>query len=264
MRANLLLPLLGLSVAVPGLAVAPAPARAQDGEHDSHDLAKKLSNPISDLVSVPFQFNWDFGHGPDEDTWHTFNLQPVVPFHLSGSTNMIARLILPTISTPGETFAGDMVFSLFFSPAQPKGAIWGAGPVFQLPRTGGEWGAGPTFVVLRQQGRLTYGMLANHVWTFAGDEETTDLNQTFLQPFFAVKAANGMNWTLQSESTANWQSPDGEEWTIPVNFVVSKVSKFGPIPASYALGAGVFAEAPSGGPEWKLRTVVTLLLPSRK
>ena len=31
---------------------------AQPAADDSEALAKKLSNPISDLVSVPFQFNW--------------------------------------------------------------------------------------------------------------------------------------------------------------------------------------------------------------
>ena len=34
-----------------------AAAPAAGGE--SAELAKKLSNPISDLVSVPFQFNWE-------------------------------------------------------------------------------------------------------------------------------------------------------------------------------------------------------------
>ena len=38
---------------------AGAPAEAEE-------LSKKLANPISDLVSVPFQFNWEQGVGPDE------------------------------------------------------------------------------------------------------------------------------------------------------------------------------------------------------
>lgn len=32
------------------------------------ELAKKLSNPISDLVSAPFQFNWEQNVGPQKDT----------------------------------------------------------------------------------------------------------------------------------------------------------------------------------------------------
>ena len=239
--------------------VAADAARAQS----SAELAKKLNNPIGDLVSAPFQFNWEFGNGPDDDTYQVLNLQPVVPFGISDHTNMIARLIMPTISTPGGTVAGDMVFSLFFSPSLSTGAIWGVGPVLQLPRTGEKWGIGPTAVILKQQGGHTYGALVNHVWSFAGDEDAPDLNQTFIQPFYAVTNKRAVTFTLQSESTANWEASDGNQWTIPLNFLISKMAKFGTFPASYAGGVGVYLDSPSGGPEWKLRGVVTILIPSR-
>jgi hypothetical protein len=32
--------------------------------HDSQELAKKLSNPVADLISVPFQNNYDWELGP--------------------------------------------------------------------------------------------------------------------------------------------------------------------------------------------------------
>jgi hypothetical protein len=249
-------------LALCGVAVSwlsPASAAESDGE-----LAKKLNNPISDLVSMPLQFNWEFGNGPDEDTWHVQNFQPVVPFHITDHTNMIARLIMPSVSTPGETIAGDMVFSLFFSPAAAGSFVWGVGPVLQLPRTGEKWGIGPTAIVLKQEGPWTYGALVNHVASFAGDDDAPDLNQTFLQPFLAHTGESAVTFTIQSESTANWEAPSGEEWSIPLNVVVSKVARFGPFPASYGAGAGVYLASPDGGPEWKLRSTVTLMLPSAK
>jgi len=90
------------------------------------------------------------------------------------------------------------------------------------------------------------------------------VNQTFLQPFFAVSTANAMTFSIQSEMVANWEAPDGEEWTIPLNFQVSKVAKFGPLPASLGAGPGFYVVSPDGGPEWRLRGVVTLMLPSSK
>lgn len=236
-----------------------APTLAQDNA----ELAKKLNNPISDLVSVPLQFNWEFGNGPGEDMHQITNLQPVVPFRITDDTNMIARLIMPTINTPGATVAGDMTFSLFFSPAHSTGMTWGAGPAMILPRTGEKWGLGPTLIALRQAGATTYGILANHIWSIAGDENAPDLNQTFLQPFFAVTNRNAVTLTIQSESTANWEASSGNEWTIPVSVQVSKLAKFGPFPGSYAGGAGVYLDAPDGGPEWKIRTAITILLPGK-
>ncbi len=46
------------------LAALTAPAAADD---NSVDLAKKLANPVADLISVPFQGNWNGGIGPDGD-----------------------------------------------------------------------------------------------------------------------------------------------------------------------------------------------------
>ena len=42
-------------------ATALTPASAQDAD----EIAKKLSNPVASMISVPFQFNADFGVGPD-------------------------------------------------------------------------------------------------------------------------------------------------------------------------------------------------------
>ncbi len=38
------------------------------------DLAKKTQNPISSLISVPFQNNFNFGVGPDDDLQYLLNI----------------------------------------------------------------------------------------------------------------------------------------------------------------------------------------------
>ena len=46
-------------------------------------LAKQLSNPISSLISVPFQANEDFGYGPSHNGYKfTLNIQPVIPISI--------------------------------------------------------------------------------------------------------------------------------------------------------------------------------------
>jgi hypothetical protein len=251
-----------------------AAAPAAGGE--SAELAKKLSNPISDLVSVPFQFNWEQNVGPSELTRFILNVQPVMPFELNSDWNMITRIIMPLVSQP-PLFAGDeatfgisdITASFFFSPRKESGFTLGAGPVFVVPSTSeptlgsGKWSIGPTVVALRQEGPWTYGALWNQVWSFSGDPSRTDVNQMFLQPFLAYQATHTITLTVQSEMTANWEA-DEQQWTVPLNFLVSKLASFGPFPASYAIGVGAFVAHPDVGPSWKIRGQITLLLPKTR
>ena len=241
-------------------------ARAQSPDDE---FAKKLSNPIADMASIPLQLNWEQAVGPGNQLRFVMNFQPVVPFKLTPKMNLISRFILPYINSPtvspdslATSGTGDIVFSLFFSPSTSK-VVWGVGPAFNLPtnensRLGsGEWGIGPTAVVLQQRGPWTYGGLVNHL---AGD----DLNTTFLQPFLARQFAKAITLSVNTETTYNWEADEGEEWTVPVNVVVSKVTRLGPLPFSVGGGAGYYVDSPTNGPEWKLRAVFTLILPSKK
>src|SRR5215468_4287679 len=59
------------------------------------EIAKKLQNPVADLISVPFQSNTNFGFGPPDGTQEILNIQPVIPFHLNDDWNLITRTIMP-------------------------------------------------------------------------------------------------------------------------------------------------------------------------
>lgn len=238
------------------------------------DLAKKLSNPIASLISVPFQFNYDRGFGPEDGNREVLNIQPVIPISLNEDWNIISRTIMPVIwqndiaGNSGHQFGlGDITQSLFFSPKQPGpgGIIWGAGPVFLIPTATddllgtGKWGAGPTAVALKQGGPWTYGMLANHIWSFAGQNDRPDVSSTFLQPFLSYTTPDAWTFSLNTESSYDWTH---DEWSVPINFQVSKLVKFGEQPVSFAAGARYWAQAPENGPEgWGFRAAVTFLFP---
>jgi len=268
----------GLTFGASAAAQQGAAATGQGGAPSQADLAKQLSNPVADLVSVPLQLNWENGVGPDEALRMVMNFQPVVPMSLTEDWNLIGRFILPIIGQPplveggSSSFGtGDIVLSAFVSPSQPKRAIWGVGPVLGLPTTtnpflgSGKWSVGPTVVILKQVGPWTYGALVNHLWSFASVSQSAKdraaVNQTFLQPFLSYTTPTGVSYTVNSESAANWEASDGEKWTVPINVQVTKIARFGPFPFSMGAAAGVYAVSPTGGPSWKLRAVFVLLLP---
>lgn len=238
-------------------------------------LAIKLSNPIASLTSVPFQYNYDQNIGSaDEGTKSLLNIQPVIPVKIGDDWNMISRTILPVIRQknvyPGagtQSGIGDTVQSLFFSPdaLTKNGWTWGVGPVFLLPTgsddalTADAWGLGPTGVALKQSGPWTVGGLANHIWSVDEGDERGKVNATFLQPFMSYTTPTAISYTVNSESTYNWES---EEWSVPVNFIVAKMTRIGNQMVSLGVGARYYAESTDNGPEgWGARLMVTLLYP---
>ncbi len=247
---------------------APPPA-ASDSEAE---LAKKTLNPVANLISVPFQYNADFGIGPHNASRSTLNIQPVIPVTLTPDWNLIIRTIVPVIyaASPADGVSsnwglGDTTQSFFFSPVQPIGGwILGVGPAFLWP-TGtdtslgtGKWGAGPTAVALRQEKGWTYGILANQIWSYAGDSDRQAVNATFLQPFISYTFPTYTSIGLNTESTYDWTN---HQWTVPLNLTVTQILKIAKLPVSVQLGGRYYAEGPSGGPEWGLRFVFTFLFP---
>ena len=254
--------------AVAAMLLAGTPAQAQSDE----ELAKKLSNPVAAMISVPLQYNYDQRFG-DERSGHKsyLNVQPVIPISISPQWNLISRTIVPLIdqNTPGinQSGVGDITQSFFFSPKEPTagGLIWGVGPVLYLPTgtdpqlSARKYGAGPTAVVLKQDGPWTYGALVNHIWGFGGVDSRPDFSSTFLQPFLSYTTPDAWTFTVNTESSYDWKA---KQWSVPINLMVGKLVKFGQQPVSLTGGLRYWADGPESGPhDLGFRFVVTFLFP---
>ena len=244
------------------------------------DLRAAVQNPVGAMYSLPFKFTFDYGAPNGEASF--LNIQPVIPITV-GDWNLINRIIAPLIDSPGEvagtpgipnpiegdgaTGLGDINYSLFLSPAKPKGAIWGIGPSITMPTAtdkelGSEkWSAGPTGVVLFQPKWGTIGGLARHLGSFAGDSDRKNINQTLFEPFVNYNLPNG--WYLISDiiMTANWDLKGSDVWTVPLGGGVGKLFKIGNQAMNARAEAYYNVAKPDNAPDWQWGFTVQFLFP---
>ena len=231
-------------------------SQAQDKPANSaEELAKKLANPVSSLISLPFQNNTDYGIGAFKGSRNTMNVQPVIPVSISPKLNLISRVIFPLIAQYNITGAGksqsgmgDVLATAFLSPSQPKnGLTWGAGPAFLLPLgtdemlTGKKFGIGPSAVFLKQSNGFTVGGLVNQIWSVSGDASRSDISQLYLQPFLNYNWKSGAGIGGSFEITQNWINSTTQVLFVPS---ISGVTRLGKQTVSLSAGPRIPITAP--------------------
>jgi hypothetical protein len=245
-----------------------------DGGTNLQSLVTEALNPVSMMIKVPFQNNFDFGVGPNNVTQYTLDIEPIVPFTLNEDWNLITRTIIPITSQPsagpGQSSMaglGDINPSIFLSPAaKGRHQFWGIGPTFTFPTgtspqlTSGQWSLGPSAVYLATPGPWMIGIVANQQWSVGGWSDR-NVNSTYIQPMVIYHLTKG--WYLASVPviTADWEADSGNRWTVPVGGGAGKIVKLGKRPLNLQLQAFYNVERPHDGPDWQLRFQILFLFP---
>ena len=244
-------------------------------QHSADDVAKKLANPVANLINVPLQFNYQFninGKYVHENGYKMLlNIQPVIPVHLGKGINLVSRVIIPVIAQKDvlgynskETGMGDILYTAFISPSGNK-IIWGIGPVFSIPTATNELlgtkklSIGPSGVILVQPGKWTIGALVNQLWSVAGSSSRSDVNAGFVQPFISYVVGGGFTVGVSSENEYDWKNKMLVSGLAAAN--ISQVFKFGgKQPASISLSPVIYyANSSVQKPEWGIRSSFTLI-----
>jgi len=238
---------------------------------DQSDLAKQTQNPISSLISLPFQNNFLFNEAGDV-TWN-LNVQPVIPVTLNDDWNLITRAIVPTFAVenqvPGaDSFGlGDINLTTFLSPSNSGAITWGLGPTVTFPTATDDifgtekWSGGLSAVALTSSGPWVVGGLVSNQWSFAGKGDRDNVNSFLLQPFVNYNFDGGWYATASPVITANWNAKSGERWTVPIGGGLGRVFNVGSQPVNAQLQGFYNVDHPSGGTEWSIRAQIQLLFP---
>src|SRR5215471_10880611 len=264
---------------------AAEPQKTSPQEASEEQLVKQTQNPVADLISVPFQNNFNFEAGPKHNHQiYLLNIQPVIPIHITEDWNLISRIIQPVINLPSlapgvgsATGLGDMNPTFFLSPAKPGELIWGAGPTFTLPTAtdkllgNGKFSLGPAVVGLLMKGHWVFGALMNNQWSVAG-WGGGHVNEMLIQPFINYNLPD--HWYLVSAPimTANWAAKGSDVWTVPLGGGIGKLFRLGEIlplqgheiaklPINTQIQAFGNVARPDDGARWQLRFQIQLLFP---
>ncbi len=262
-----------IALLLTGIAFLTNAARAD--EKSTQELAKASQNPVSSLISVPFEFNTNFNNGPEDAVVEVLNIKPVYPVNISKNWNLINRAIVPVIwqgsrvQGEGNAFGlGDITYQGFFSPAKTGKFIWGAGPTLVMPTganrmTSDKWSAGPSLVGLTMPGHWVLGALFSNVWSLGGLGDAPDVNSGSLQYFINYNMKGG--WYLSSAPTitANWKADSGNVWTVPFGGGVGRIMKIGKQHVNLKLAAYYNVEEPDNASDWTLQFTWTFLFPKK-
>jgi hypothetical protein len=251
-------------------------ARASETSQDTsadpllQELAKQKHNPFADQVTLPFEISSSLDVGPGNGTAAGLNIQPVIPISLSEDWKLITRTSLSVLDSPQphrKLGFGDIELQTFLSPGLFDKWVWGFGPDLQLPTATdpelgtGKWSAGPAFGLIYVDGPWVNGILASHVWSFAGDSNRDAVSQSTIEPMVSYNFDNGWYLSFDSSMTADWNAPSGLRWTIPVGMDAGKTFSIGQQSLSLQFGTYYNIERAEGAARWLVRFQLSFVFP---
>ena len=252
------------------------------------DLANESMNPLSTVISVPFENNTLFNLGPSGSNANVLNIKPIFPLNM-GDWNLINRFILPVIYTQGQdelddefnwgngnpgSFGlgsafgiGDTTYQGFITPGKSGNIAWGLGGSIVMPthseaRFGSDkWSAGPALVTFAPLDNWILGGILQNIWSVAGDSSAPDVNVFSAQVGINYKLKKGWYLTSAPLITANWEADSDNRWTVPLGGGVGRLFRLGGKAIAVDVGAYYNVESPRFANDWYSQILVNFPFP---
>jgi hypothetical protein len=243
---------------------------ADEYKHPEHgglgDIGAKLSNPLSDLWALNFNFEFlkfydgDINTG-DAKVGSDVIFQPVMPIPMFGEGDaewrLIARPVIPIdLSQPtprgfnefyNKSGLGDIQLSTVLAVPGKYAGKWvlGAGPVGLFPTaTSDELGSdqfalGPAAVIGYKTKLFTAILFPNYFWKVGShdqDKDTSDMSQGTLLYSLTFNLPNAWQAGTNPTISYNDKASSGNKWNVPVGVFVGKTTKIGNMPVNIKLG----------------------------
>jgi len=113
-----------------------------------------------------------------------------------------------------------------------------------------------------EPGGFIIGTVAQHWWSFAGNDDREDVNLTNIQYFGYYRYNANTNIGFSPNISANWEMGNSDVWTVPIGGGFNHVTKIGPLPVRLGVEVYYHVVKPDAfGPTWQLRLTFIPVVP---
>ena len=251
-------------------------------EQDLEEIGRRLENPLTSLWSLTFQENLSLLKGDlleGTEVANTFFFQPALPIPVGRDKVFIARPVFPIVTSPvldGQggvsshtTGFGDIQLFTVLGPARTDGVVWGAGATFKFPTAtdselgSGKYQAGPALLFFYLGKKWTLGTLAQHWWSYAGDDDRADISRTDIQYVMRRRIPGAWSIGMGPTISIDWEADGGNRLTFPIGLGITKTVRWGKTPIKLRLEPQYSLIRPDDiGTAWNIRIQVTPVIAS--
>ncbi|MBL4796520.1 MAG: hypothetical protein JKY50_03805 [Oleispira sp.] len=102
-----------------------------------------------------------------------------------------------------------------------------------------------------------------HEWSFAGDSNRDDVNQSVLQPLYYKQLGEGWQIGANPQWSANWSQSGGNKYNIPIGLGLFKTLKISGSPWRFGVTPRYYLKSSEAwGSEWGVNFTITKVISS--